>query len=169
MDGLIINEPNHFGDFGSAERPAAISVVHHKQQLKLVFTATCSRVIPTNHSSPIRSNHTVSCSAVILLHSIRIALAYSNLNTSVFSLRRRLSMWHCPLLLLSAGACCTAPAAHPQLSVIDILCPQGAQQQTRWPLLLLPIYGTYRRTDIRPIHRPCSAHHAGSVNKNQTG
>jgi len=29
-------------------------------------------------------------------------------------------------LLLSAGACCTAPTARPQL---DVSCPQGAQQQ----------------------------------------
>jgi len=39
-------------------------------------------------------------------------------------------------LLLSAGACCTAPAARPQLS-IGIYCPHGAQQQTRSTPLLI--------------------------------
>jgi len=33
----------------------------------------------------------------------------------------------------------------------------GAQQQTRRPPLLLSIDGTDRRTDARPLHRPCSA------------
>ena len=47
--------------------------------------------------------------------------------------------------MLSAGACSTALAARLQLS-IDISCPQAAQQQTRWPLLLLSTDGTDRRT-----------------------
>jgi len=47
------------------------------------------------------------------------ALRSAKLNKSVFSLFRRLSTPH---LLLSAGACSTAPAARPQLS-IDISCP----------------------------------------------
>jgi len=50
----------------------------------------------------------------------------------------------------------------PQLS-IDMSYPQGAQQQTRRPPLLLSIDGTDRRTD-RPLHRPCCAYYAGSVN-----
>jgi len=54
----------------------------------------------------------------------------------------------------------SAPAAgtrhrRPQLS-IDISCPNGAQQQTRQPPLLLSIHGTDRRTDrqmdARPLH-----------------
>jgi len=49
-------------------------------------------------------------------------------------------------LLLSAGACCTAPAARPQLS-IDIFCPQCVQQQTRRTPLLLSVNGTDRQTD----------------------
>ena len=36
---------------------------------------------------------------------------------SAFSLLRRLSAWRCPHLLPSSGARCTAPAAHPQLSI----------------------------------------------------
>jgi len=48
-----------------------------------------------------------------------------------------------------------------------------AQQQTRRPPLLLSIYGTDThtqsktdgRTDIRPLHRPCSARYAVSVNE----
>jgi len=48
-------------------------------------------------------------------------------------------------LLLSAGACCMAPAALPQLS-IDISCTQGAQQQTHRTPLQLPIDGIDRRT-----------------------
>jgi len=65
-------------------------------------------------------------------------------------------------------ACSTAPAVRPQLS-IDISSPQEAQQQTRRPLLLLSINGTDRwtdrLTDAPPLHRPCSACCAGSVNK----
>jgi len=45
---------------------------------------------------------------------------------------------------------------------IDIFCPQGAQQQTRPPLLLLSIDGTDGRTggqlDVRLFHRPRSAY-----------
>jgi len=54
-------------------------------------------------------------------------------------------------LLLSAGACCTAPAARLPLS-IDVFCLHGAQQQTRrTPPLLLSTDGTqsHRRTDGR--------------------
>jgi len=67
-------------------------------------------------------------------------------NKSVFRLFHHLWMWHCPHLLLSTGACCTAPATCPLLSTY-ISCPQGAQQKTRRPLLLLVIDGTDRRTD----------------------
>jgi len=70
-------------------------------------------------------------------------------------------------------ACSTAPEARPQ-PLIDISCPQGAQQQTRWPPLLLSIDGSDRRgqteTDARPFRRPCSAQHSGSVkNVGSTG
>ena len=55
---------------------------------------------------------------------------------------------HCPRLLLSAGACCTALS-------IDISCPAGAQQQTHSTTLLLSIDRTDRetagRTDGRSI------------------
>jgi len=61
---------------------------------------------------------------------------------SVYSLRRRLSTRRYPHLLLSAGACSTAPAA-----VDRYLLPYGAQQQTRRPPLLLSIDGTDKRTD----------------------
>jgi len=51
---------------------------------------------------------------------------------------------------LLPSACGTAPAALPQLSIdIDISCPQGAQQQTRRPPLLLSIDGTDRRIPDR--------------------
>ena len=67
--------------------------------------------------------------------------------------------------------CCWAPAPAaatrrrcPQLS-IDISCVPNVQQQT----CLLSIDGkdrrTDRRSDARPLHRHCSAYHAGSVNK----
>jgi len=71
---------------------------------------------------------------------------------SVLSLLRRLSTRRCPHLLLNAGACHTALAARPQLS-IDISCPQGAQQQTCLPPLL-SIDETDGRTDMRQIHTP---------------
>jgi len=70
-------------------------------------------------------------------------------NISVFSLLRQLS--------------CQRDAARMRLSV-DISCTQGAQQQTRRPPLLLSIDGTDRQTDARPLHRPCSAYNADSVN-----
>ena len=40
-----------------------------------------------------------------------------------------------------------------------------AQQQTNRTSLLLSIDGTDRRTDIRPLHRACSAYCVGSVKK----
>jgi len=49
-------------------------------------------------------------------------------------------------LLLSAGACCTALAARPQLS-IDISCPHGAQQQTRAVAAVESINRADRQTD----------------------
>jgi len=64
--------------------------------------------------------------------------------------------------------CCwgaSAPAARRRQLSIDVSCLQGAQQQTRRPPLLLSMNGTDRRTDVRPLHRPCSAYYAGSVNK----
>jgi len=69
------------------------------------------------------------------------------------SLLRRLSKRRYPHLLLSAGACSTAPAARSQLS-IDISCPQGAQQQTRRPPLLLLIDGTGRQKEGRMDEHP---------------
>ena len=61
-------------------------------------------------------------------------------------------------------------AGRPPLS-IDISCPPGAQQQTRRTPLLRSIDGidrqTHRRTDIRPLHRPCSAYYADNVNNQQ--
>ena len=75
--------------------------------------------------------------------------------------KRRLSTWRCPHLMLSAGACCM----HGARSCRSIPCPQGAQQQTCRPPLLLSIDGTDGRTDARPLHRPCCA---GSVNNRKS-
>ena len=52
-------------------------------------------------------------------------------------------------LLPSVGACCTAPAARPQLS-IDISRPQGAQQQTRRTPPLPSTVGT-QTTDVKNV------------------
>jgi len=65
-------------------------------------------------------------------------------------------------LLLSAGACRTPSAARLWLSV-NISYLLGAQQQTRQLLLLLSIDGTYRQTDTRPLHIPCSIYYVGSI------
>jgi len=52
---------------------------------------------------------------------------------------------------------------------------QGAQQQTRRPLLLLSIDGrdrrtkSDRRTDARALHRPCCKYYAGSANSSPRG
>jgi len=58
----------------------------------------------------------------------------------------------------------------PPLS-IDIFSPQGAQQQTCRPPLLLSIDGTDRWTDgwtdARQFHRPCSAYYAAGVKKEE--
>jgi len=74
-----------------------------------------------------------------------------------------------PALSVMLTALLSAPAAGtrrrcPQLS-IDISCPQGAQQQTRRPPLLLSIDGTDRRTYTRPLRRPCSAYYAGNISR----
>ena len=73
----------------------------------------------------------------------------------------------------AAAQCCGVVllgARRPPLS-IDISCPPGAQQQTRRTPLLRSIDGidrqTHRRTDIRPLHRPCSAYYADNVNNQQ--
>jgi len=44
-----------------------------------------------------------------------------------------------PLLPTAGACCCMAPTA--------VSCPRRAQQQTRWPPLLLPTDGTDRQTD----------------------
>ena len=68
-------------------------------------------------------------------------------------------------MLLRRRCCRRSPLS------IDILCPQGAQQQTRRALLqrLMNRSKTDRqtdgRTDTRPLHRPCSAYYASSGNK----
>jgi len=59
-------------------------------------------------------------------------------------------------LLLSAGACYAALAELRPLLLMDISCPQGAQYQTHWPLLLLSIDGTDRQTDGRFTVRAAS-------------
>ena len=66
------------------------------------------------------------------------------INKSVFSLLRRLSTWRCPHLLLSAGACCTAPEAH-----YRSISP-AAQQQTHNTPLLLSIDGQTDRDGRTP-------------------
>ena len=49
------------------------------------------------------------------VRAVRSIISRSSVNKSVFSLIRRLSTRRCPCLLLSVGACCTAPAARPKL------------------------------------------------------
>jgi len=67
-------------------------------------------------------------------------------NKSVLSLLRRLSARRYPQLLRSAGP----PAARCAQLSVDIAAPQGAQQQTRLPPLLLLTDGqTDGRTDDR--------------------
>jgi len=69
----------------------------------------------------------------------------------VFSLLRQLSTWRCSRVLLRAPAAGTR-RWRPKLS-IDICGPQGAQQQTRRPPLLLSIDSTGRRTDTLRVGR----------------
>jgi len=62
--------------------------------------------------------------------------------------------------------CCwgaSAPAARRRQLSIDVSCLQGAQQQTA--VAVVDQWETDRRTDVRPLRRPCSAYYAGSVNK----
>ena len=99
------------------------------------------------------------CRYKCLLMTVTVISFYFK-NKSVLSAHRGLSTWRYRI-------CCWAPAPaarRPQLS-IDISCPQGAQQQTRPPPLLLSIDGTDRRTDAWPLHRPCSENDVGYVNK----
>ena len=84
-----------------------------------------------------------------------------NLVKSAFSLLRRLRTWHCPHLLLSAVQ-------------QSIFCPPGPQQQTRNRVCrccccaLGTDRRTGKRTDLRPMHRPCSVNYAGSANEAYT-
>ena len=73
-------------------------------------------------------------------------------NNSVLRLLRRVSAWRYLHLMLSAGACSTAPAACSHRSISST--HRGAQQQTRRLSSLLLIDGTDRRTDTRPLHWP---------------
>ena len=65
-----------------------------------------------------------------------------------------LGCWHD-----TARICCCAPcsgavaAARRRPPSISISCPQGAQQQSRWPLLLLSDRRTGTRTDAPPTIR----------------
>jgi len=74
-------------------------------------------------------------------------------------------------LLLGAPAADTQRRRR-QLS-IDIFCPQDAQQQTRWPPLLLSNDGTDRQTDGQmPDRYTCPARHTmliASIREGQTG
>ena len=61
-----------------------------------------------------------------------------------------------PHLLLSAGT------FYRSMSAADV----SAQQQTRWPnsCCCRSMEQTDGRTDALPLHQPCSAYYAGSVN-----
>ena len=64
--------------------------------------------------------------------------------------------------------CCGAIAAERQRPPLmtDMYCPQGTQQQTRPCRSSCWTMGqTDRRTNTQPLHRPCSAYYADSVNK----
>ena len=65
--------PNHFGDFSSAEWSAPVSIIHHKQQLKLVLTATCSR---TSVSIISRYRHPRSEGGIVF-SSVRLCVCLS--------------------------------------------------------------------------------------------
>jgi len=58
------------------------------------------------------------------------------------------------LAACGAGSCRSITAAHAR-----------AQQQTSRTSLLLSIDRTDRRTDIRPLHRPCTAYYPCDVNE----
>ena len=91
---------------------------------------------------------------------------------------RQLTTWHCPHLLLRAilllcavprRRCCRGTAVQQSIDR-PISCLLGPQQHTRRMPLLPSTNGTDKRTDgtdTRPLHRPCSAHCAGSVNNNE--
>jgi len=100
-----------------------------------------------------------------------------NKHKSAFSFICQLTTLHCLHLLLSTVLWPHA-AAPPLLGTwwpplsIDISYPHGAQQQTRCRPRLRLYDGTkkdgQRQKDTGPLHRPCSARYAGSVNKYNT-
>ena len=56
---------------------------------------------------------------------------------------------------------------HQQLS-INICCPRwNSAANGLHAAAAVDLQGTDRRTDIRPLHRPCTAYYGGSVNKQQ--
>ena len=79
-----------------------------------------------------------------------------NTNNSVISVVRRLSTWHCPHLLLSAGAGSrqSVSPVHTALSSKPATCRCCCRSMGQ----------TDGQTDARPFHRPCSAYYAGTVN-----
>ena len=95
-----------------------------------------------------------------LIYNQFLLKAYAN--KSAFSLVPRLSTWHCPHLLLSAvlrRRCCWTPAP----KAIDwYLLPTG-RSAANGPATAGAVDLWDRRTDARPLHRPCPAYCAGNV------
>ena len=89
---------------------------------------------------------------------------------SVFSFIRQLSMWHCPRLLLSAGACCTAHCCRRVVQKsIDVSYPPGFQQQTCNSGVRRANGRTDGQTDTQPLRRPSFEYYARSVHESCIG
>jgi len=93
-------------------------------------------------------NRLLRCPICCWLIAVQTCFYSWGSNMSVYCVEhilRRPSTWLYPHLLLSAGACSTAPAIDQYIS-----CTQDAQQQTHRPPLLLSIDGTDRWTEGCP-------------------
>jgi len=81
-------------------------------------------------------------------------------NKSVFSLVPRLSTWRCPQL--QAPELIDSRYATPAVADRYLLLPPRLRQAA---VVDRRDRQTDRRTDIRPLHRPCAAFYAGNVNQ----
>jgi len=133
--------------------------------MQLVNKCSCKKSLLIFHSrfyfGPVKAASSVPHARVLAC-----SVLHSELHKPVFSLLRRLSTRHCPHLLLSAGACCTA-----HLQLVRGAGARGYRSISANRALSskLAVDRWYRQTDgqtdTRPFHRPCSADYAGSVSK----
>jgi len=137
----------------------AISLILNWSKLKLVIKTFCRQ--PKTFLLQSAYVHRGNRQMMVLWCALGRQLSGRNVNKSVLSLLRRLSTQRYPHVLLSAGACSTAPAANDrhQLQTQANSSTLGGHR-----CCCRSMGQTDGRTDDRQLHRPCSVYYAGSVN-----